>query len=138
MVEVAGAVGSSSSVGLMSREREGRDGTAVTAAGVRSNPRRTVLQAIDILLGKRMALPIDLAHGWPGVVELISGREVSADGNESGNEGGEDNNTEEGERGRVGDHSNEETWEIGPCENTYAYRKGQKSKKNKTKAYQQR
>jgi len=114
MVGVAGAVGRFAGVGLVGGEREGRDGTT----SVRGNPRRTVLQGINILLSEGVAPLIDLAHGWPGVVELSS-CDVAADGHESANETSKDNNTKEGERGSVGDYSNEETRDIGTSKNAY-------------------
>lgn len=123
VVEVAGTVGGLASVGLVGREGERRDGTAVGAASVGSDPRRTILQGIDILLGKRGALLIDLAHGWPRVVELTGGRKIASDGNESPNESGEDDDTEEGERRRVGDHS-DEAWNVGSSKSTCAECKG--------------
>ena len=84
-VEIAGTVGCLASVGLMCGEREGGDGTAVAAAGVRGDPRRTILQGIDVLLGERGALLVDLAHGWPGVIEFIGGREVATDSHKRAN-----------------------------------------------------
>jgi hypothetical protein len=126
MVEVAGAVGRLASVGLVGRKREGRDGTAVAATSIRGNPRRTVFQDIDILLSERVALLIDLAHGRPGVVELSGGCKITTDGYEGTNEAGEDSNAEEGERRRVGDHTNEEAWKVGTSEHTCIERKGQK------------
>ena len=62
VVDVAGAVERPAGVGLVGREREGRDGAAMAAAGIGSNPRRTVLQAIGILLCERVAILIDLTH----------------------------------------------------------------------------
>ena len=126
MVEVAGAVGRLASVGLMGRERECRDGTAMAATSIGGNPRRTVLQAVNILLGKRVALPIGLTHGWPRVVELTGGCKVTADSYEGTNEAGEDSDTKESERGRVGDHTNKEAWNIGPDESTCTERKSQR------------
>ena len=119
MVDVAGAVGKPAGVGLVGREREGRDGAAMATAGIGSNPRRTVLQAIDILLCERVAVLIDLTHWWPGIVELSSRCKIAADSHEGANKAGEDGNTQEGERGRVGDHSDEEARDIGTGENTY-------------------
>ena len=84
-MEIAGTVRCLASVGLMCGEREGGDGTAVAAAGVRGDPRRTILQGIDVLLGERGALLVDLAHGWPGVIEFIGGRKVAADGHKGAN-----------------------------------------------------
>ena len=107
VVEVARTIGGLASVGLVGGEGEGRYGTAVGASSVRGDPRRTILQGINVLLGERVPLLIGLAHGWPGVVELTSGREIAADGHESANKSGEDNDAEEGERRRVGNHSHE-------------------------------
>lgn len=119
MVKVAGTVGRLASVGLMGREREGRDGAAVAATSIRGNPRRTVLQGIDILLGERVGLLINLTHGWPGVVEFSSGREVATDGHEGTDEAGKNSKTKEGESGRIGDDSNEEARKFGIGKNTY-------------------
>jgi len=122
VVEVAGTVGGLASVGLVGREGERRDGTAVGAPSIRGDPRRTILQRIDVLLGERAALLIGLADGWPRVVELTSGCEVASDSHESADEGGEGNDTEEGERRRVGNHSDEEAWKVGTSKNTYVKR----------------
>ena len=119
MVEVTGIVGRLASVGVVGRKREGRDGSPMTATGIRSNPRRTFLQAIDVLLGERVTLLTDLAHGGPRVVEFSGGGEVASDVNEGTNKGEEDSNTEKSERGRVGDHSNEKAREISTSENTW-------------------
>lgn len=118
MIGIAGAIGRLADMGLVGREREGRDGATKVATSIRGNPRRTLLQGIDILLGERVGLL--LAHGWPGVVELSRGREVAADSNKGTNETGKDSDTEEGESGRIGDYSNEETRKIGTGENTYS------------------
>ena len=118
-MKVAGAVGRLASVGLVGREREGRDGSPMTTASVRSNPRRTLLQGVDVLLGERVVLLTDLAHRGPRVVELSSGGKVTPDGNKGANKTGKDNNSEESKRRRVGDHSNEETREIGTSEDTW-------------------
>ena len=124
MMEVAGAVGSLASVGLVGGEREGRDGTAMAATSIRGNPRRAIFQGINILLGERVALLVALAHGWPAVVEFSGGCEVTANSYEGTNEAGEDSNTEEGERRRIGDHTNEEARKVGTSENTCTERKG--------------
>jgi hypothetical protein len=76
-----------------------------------------------------MALLVDLAHGRPRVVKLRGRCKVAADGNKSADETHEDSNTKESERGRIGDHSDEEAREIGTSENTYTERKGQSTKK---------
>ena len=126
---VAGAVGR---LGGVCGEREGRDGTTMAATSIRGNPRRTVLQGINILLSEGVGLPIDLAHGWPGVVALSSGREIAADGCESANETSKDSNTKDGESGRVCDYSDEEAREIDTSENTYTGRKGHRHKEEQT------
>jgi len=124
MVEVAGAVGRFTSVGLVGGEREGRDGAAMAATSIRGDPRGTVFQDVNILLGKRETLLIGLTHGWPGVVELSGGCEVAANGDEGANEASKDKNTEEGERRRVGDHTNEEARKVDTSENTCTEREG--------------
>jgi hypothetical protein len=118
MVEVAGAVGGLANVGLVGRKREGGDRAAVTATSVRGDPRRTVLQSINVLLSERGTLLIDLTHGRPGIIEFVGRCEVAADGHEGPNKSGEDNNTEEGERGRVGNRSHKEARNIGTSEDT--------------------
>ena len=124
MVEVTGAIGTLAGMRLVSGERESRDGSTMAATSVRSDPRRALLQGVDVILGEGVALLIDLAHGWPRVVEFSGGCKVAADSDKSTNEAGKDSNTEEGESGGVGDHSNEEAGDIGTSENTCAVCEG--------------
>jgi hypothetical protein len=119
MVEVAGTVGRLAGMGLVGGEREGRDGSPVTATSVASDPRRTFLQAINVLLGEQVAFLIDLAHRGPRVIEFSGGREVASDGDKCSEETEEDSNSEKSERRRVGDHSNEEAREIGTGKDTF-------------------
>ena len=125
MMEVAGAVGRLASVGLVSGEREGRDGAAMAATSIRGDPRGTVFQSFNILLSERVALFIGLTHGWPGVVELSGGCEITANSDEGTNKASKGKNTEEGERRRVGDHTNEETRKVDTSENTCTEREGE-------------
>jgi hypothetical protein len=118
MVKVTRAVRRPANVGLVGRERESRDGSPMATTSIRSNPRRALLQGIDILLGERVAFLVDLAHRGPRVVEFSGGREVASDGNKSADKTGKNGNTEESERRRVGDHSNEQARDIRTGKNT--------------------
>ena len=62
---------------------------------------------------------MDLTYGWPGIIGFVGRCEVAVDGHEGPNKSGEDNNTEEGERGRVGDRSHKEARNIGTSKNTH-------------------
>ena len=131
MVEVAGAGGRLASMGLVSGERKGRDGTAMAATSIRGNPRRTILQGFDIFVSERIVLLIDLAHWGPGVIELSGGCEITADSDEGTDEAGEGGNPKEGKRRRVGNHPNEEAREISSSEDACTEREGQKRKRTK-------